>query len=77
MSLKRTLKPFLKTNEGQNIILLDYYGYKIAEKQSEMTIVQEMFISKGRVDLDKKMKEAEEKEIEKIKRKSGRRGRSY
>ena len=72
MSLNKMSKTFLKTNEGQNIILLDYYGYKISEKQSEMTLLQELFICHGRVELDKKMNESQEKEIKKIKK-----GRSY
>ena len=66
---KKTQRTFLKTNSGRNIILLDYYGYHIVEKQSDMTVLQEMFILKGRYELDKEIAEAEENEIKNLSKK--------
>ena len=48
-------KTFLKTSEGRSIIILDYYGYHLTGKQSDLTISQELFILYGRYMLDKEM----------------------
>ena len=42
-------------NEGKNIIWLDYCGYHLCERSTDLTIVQEAFIVKGRADLHKAM----------------------
>lgn len=47
----------MKTNEGHNIIWLDYCGYHLAERVSDLTIVQQLFITKGRLELYKKLNE--------------------
>ncbi|MBR3140448.1 MAG: hypothetical protein IKF11_06240 [Methanobrevibacter sp.] len=60
---------FLKTDEAQEIILLDYRGYPLAQTQKDMTFPQIMFILKGRSKFDKELREAEEKEMKKYKRK--------
>lgn len=60
---------FLKTNEAQEIILLDYRGYHLATTQRQLTYAQRLFILKGRNKLDKEMAEAEEKEMKKQRRK--------
>ena len=46
---------------------MDYYGYPISRVQSDMTVLQEMFILKGRYMLDKEIAKAEEKEFKKLK----------
>lgn len=60
---------FLKTDEAQEIILLDYRGYPLAKTQRELTYAQRLFILKGRAKLDKEMAEAEENEMKKHRRK--------
>ncbi len=37
------------------MIVLDYYGYHLASKQSELTLNQELFILHGRQMLEKEM----------------------
>ena len=49
------LKTFLKTDEAQNIIWLDYCGYHLTDNISDLTLHQELFITKGRADLHKEM----------------------
>lgn len=49
------LKIFLKTNEAQNIIWLDYCGYHLADNVQDLTIAQELFLTKGRLQLHEKM----------------------
>lgn len=48
---KKRLMNFLKTNEAKNIIWLDYCGYHLADKQSDLTLAQVYFLSKGRLEL--------------------------
>ena len=50
-------KNFIKTNEGQNIIWLDYCGYHLCSNQGDMTLAQQKFISEGRAKLYKQMNE--------------------
>ena len=63
------LKNFLKTDEAQEIILLDYWGYPLALTQKDLTFAQSMFILKGRAKFEKEMRKAEEKEFKKHQRK--------
>ena len=51
---------FLKTNEAQNILVLDYYGYKLTERQGELTRPQELFLLIGKVEFDKKINKVKE-----------------
>ncbi|WP_400238160.1 hypothetical protein [Methanobrevibacter smithii] len=46
---------FLKTNEGKKIIWLDYCGYHLCDRQSDLTWYQEYFIVKGRTKLYEEM----------------------
>ena len=62
-----TWMTFLKTNEAQEIILLDYWGYPLAPTQKDLTYAQRLFITKGRAEFEKKMREAGEKEMRKYK----------
>lgn len=50
---------FLKTEEGREIIWLDYCGYHLADSMGDLTIRQSYFISKGRMDLHNEMNKAE------------------
>lgn len=68
-SLRMMQKTFLKTDEAQEIILLDYWGYPLAPTQRELTYAQRMFIIKGRAKFEKELREAEEKEMKKHRRK--------
>ncbi len=38
---------FLRTNEGKQIIIFEDKGYRLTDKQSELTIPQEMFLFYG------------------------------
>ena len=49
------LKTFLKKPEAEHIFILDYYGYKIVEKQSDLTRPQELFILLGKPEFDEKI----------------------
>ena len=60
---------FLKTDEAQEIILLDYWGYPLAATQKDLTYAQRMFITKGRAKLEKELQEAAEKNMNKNRRK--------
>lgn len=55
MMWKMMWMTFLKTNESKNIIWLDYCGYKLADTITELTLVQELFITKGRLQLHQEM----------------------
>lgn len=55
------LKTFLKTKEAEAIFILDYYGYKIVEKQGDLTIPQELFLLMGKPEFDNKLREEAEK----------------
>lgn len=57
---KMTLTNFLKTNEGQQIIWLDYWGYHLADKQQDLTPLQSLFLMKGRMKLEEEMRKAEQ-----------------
>ena len=57
------LNPFLKTKEAEHIFILDYYGYKIVEKQSDLTIPQELFLLMGKPRFDKKIEEEQKKRM--------------
>lgn len=59
----------MKSNEAQEIILLDYWGYPLATTQKDLTYAQRLFITKGRAEFEKKMREAEENEMRKHQRK--------
>ena len=61
-------KNFLKTNEAQEIILLDYKGYHLATSQKDLTYAQRYFILRGREELEKKIKQHEEKEMKKYRK---------
>lgn len=63
------LKTFLKTDDAQEIILLDYWGYPLATSQKDLTYAQRLFILKGRAEFEKEMRKAEEKEMKKHQRK--------
>lgn len=38
---------FLRTNEGKQIIIFEDKGYRLTDKQSELTIPQELFLYYG------------------------------
>ncbi|WP_406532512.1 hypothetical protein [Methanobrevibacter sp.] len=59
---------FLKTDEAQEVILLDYLGYPL-EAQQRLTYAQRMFILKGRAKLEKEISDAQENEMKKHRRK--------
>lgn len=61
MSQKRMWIPFLKTDEGRELIWLDYCGYHLVDCQSKMTAVQSAVVAKGRLELYKEMNEVKEK----------------
>ena len=42
-------------HESRHIIWLDYCGYHLADSIQDLTIVQELFISKGRMKLYEEM----------------------
>ena len=63
------LKTFLKTDDAQEIILLDYWGYPLATSQKDLTYAQRLFILKGRAEFKKEMRKAEKKEKKKHQRK--------
>ena len=52
---------FLKKNESRSIIWLDYCGYHLADSIQDLTIVQELFITKGRLKLHEEMHKVKEK----------------
>lgn len=52
---------FLKTDEAKQIFVLDYYGYKIVEKQADLTIPQELFILLGKPKFDERLQKESEK----------------
>lgn len=54
---------FLKTKDAEAIFILDYYGYKIAEKQGDLTVPQELFILLGKPEFDKKIHKEQEKHM--------------
>ena len=39
------------------MLILDYYGYHLASKQSDLTMIQEIFLLHGRYMLDKEIYE--------------------
>ena len=43
------------TDEAEEIIWLDYCGYHLSDKQSDLTLYQTLFLSKGRMKLYKEM----------------------
>jgi len=51
---------FLKTDEGKQIIWLDYCGYHIRDNQRDLTIVQNIFLTKGRLELYKEMNKTDD-----------------
>lgn len=63
------LKTFLKTDDAQEIILLDYWGYPLATSQKDLTYAQRLFILKGRAEFEKEMRKAEKNEMKKHQRK--------
>ena len=52
--------PFIKSNEGRQILWLDYCGYHLTDRQSDLTILQVIFLTKGRLELYKEMNKVEE-----------------
>lgn len=63
------LKTFLKTDDAQEIILLDYWGYPLVTSQKDLTYAQRLFILKGRAEFEKERRKAEENEMKKHQRK--------
>ena len=55
------LKTFMKTDESQQIIWLDYCGYHLAPSIQDLTLVQELFITKGRLKLHEQMNKVKDK----------------
>lgn len=45
----------MNPNETRQMIWLDYNGYKLANKQSELTLAQTIFLTKGHSDLYEEM----------------------
>lgn len=56
------LMNFLKTDECQNVIALDFFGYHINTIQGDLTPFQYYTILKGRVELERKRNTPDEKE---------------
>lgn len=52
-------KSFLKTEEAKSIIWLDYCGYHLRDNQSDLTIIQMVFLVKGRLELYEQMNKVE------------------
>lgn len=50
-----SIDALLRTDEARNIIRLDYYGYHLASCQGDLTVPQDYFISKGRLNLHNEM----------------------
>lgn len=48
--------------------MLDYRGYPLATSQKDLTYAQRYFILRGREELDKKIKQHEEKEMKKYRK---------
>ena len=61
MMWKMMWMTFLKKNESRSIIWLDYCGYHLADSIQDLTIVQELFIAKGRLKLHEEMHKVKEK----------------
>lgn len=53
--LIKRLMSFLKTNEAQQVIWLDYCGYHLTPLQKDLTPIQALFLTKGRLQLYKDM----------------------
>ena len=51
----KMLKTFLKTNEADEIIWLDYCGYNLTKLQSDLTMPQRLVLVKGRSKLYEEM----------------------
>jgi hypothetical protein len=51
---------FLKTNEASQIIWLDYCGYHLADNQMDLTPLQTLFLTKGRLKLYNDMNSTDE-----------------
>ena len=47
MSQNVMSKTFLRTNEGKQIIIFEDKGYRLTNRQSELTIPQELFLYYG------------------------------
>ena len=60
---KRKLTNFLKTDEGLNIIWLDYCGYHLATCQQDLTPLQALFLTKGRLKLHEDMNKVDDSKI--------------
>ena len=52
--------PFIKSNEGRQILWLDYCGYHLTERQSDLTLLQVLFLAKGRLELHEEMNKVKE-----------------
>ena len=58
-------KNFLRTKEAEQIFVLDYYGYRLVDKQADFTIPQEMFYLMGKPLFDEKIRKEQEKHMKK------------
>ena len=52
-------KNFLKTEEAKSVIWLDYCGYHLKSNQSDLTLIQSVFLIKGRLELYEEMNKVE------------------
>lgn len=50
-----SIDALLRTDEARNIIWLDYCGYHLASCQGDLTVPQDYFINKGRLNLYNEM----------------------
>ncbi len=68
MSQNVMSKTFLRTNEGRQIIVFEDKGYRLTDKQSELTIPQEMFLFHGWEWINKEKKKEAKKQQSKYKK---------
>ena len=61
--MRMTWIPFIKSKEGRQILWLDYCGYHLTRCQSDLTILQTLFLAKGRLELYQEMNKVEESKI--------------
>lgn len=61
MLQRMMLTAFLKTNDGKELIWLDYCGYHLTDRQEKMTVTQSAVIAKGRMNLYKEMNSTKKK----------------
>lgn len=61
------LMNFLKSDEALNILWLDYCGYHLASNQQDLTPLQTLFLTKGRLKLYEDMNKVDDKNTNKSK----------